>query len=159
MKCDNCGRNEATVKYSENINGVKRNLNLCHECSEKLGINKMSFNIPIGISDFFGGFFDDFETDGFEPFLAQARNIKCNNCGITFDDIINTGKLGCGECYETFESKIAPLMREIQGSNKHEGRLGKSKNTNLDFSNKIESDKENDEILELKEQLKKAIKD
>ena len=159
MKCDNCGRNEATVKYSENINGVKRNLNLCHECSEKLGINKMSFNIPIGISDFFGGFFDDFEANEFEPFLEQAKTIKCNNCGLTFEDIINTGKLGCGECYETFESRIAPLMREIQGSNKHEGRLGKSKNANLDFSNKIESDKENDEILELKEQLKKAIKD
>ena len=29
MLCDNCGKKEANVKYSENINGVKREFNLC----------------------------------------------------------------------------------------------------------------------------------
>ena len=116
--------------------------------------------MPIGLSDFFSGFFDDLTTDEFSPFLEQTKTIKCNNCGLTFDDIIRTGKLGCGECYDTFESRIAPLMREIQGSNKHEGRIGKNKNTSSEINNKINSKKENDiEIDNLKEELKKAIKE
>lgn len=160
MMCDNCGKREATVRYSENINGVKRNLNLCSECSEKLGINKMNFNMPIGISDFFSGFFDDFASDEFAPLLEQTKTLKCNNCGLTFEDIINTGKFGCGECYDTFESRIAPLMREIQGSNKHEGRIGKNKISNTEVSQKENKKKiNNNELENLKEELKKAIKE
>ncbi len=159
MICDNCGKREATVRYSENINGVKRNLNLCHECSEKLGINEIGFSMPIGISDFFGGFFDNFTSDEFAPLLEQTKTIKCNNCGFTFEDIINSGKLGCGECYETFESRIEPLMRELQGSNKHEGRLGKNReHINNEEKNEKKVEK-NNEIDKLKEELKKAIKE
>jgi protein arginine kinase activator len=163
MMCDNCGKNEATVRYSENINGRKKELNLCSQCSQKLGINEMNFNMPIGISDFFGGFFEDMVSNEFAPLLNEVKQLKCNNCGFTFEDIVNTGKFGCGNCYETFESKIAPLMKEIQGSTKHEGRLNKSKiNNNI----KVDTNKDNSknekklsEIETLKDDLKNAIKE
>ena len=35
MLCDNCGKREANVRYSENINGRRKELNLCEECSKK----------------------------------------------------------------------------------------------------------------------------
>lgn len=163
MMCDNCGKKEATVRYSENINGRKKELNLCNECSQKLGINEMSFNMPIGISDFFGGFFEDMVSNEFSPLLNEVKLLKCNNCGFTFEDIINTGKFGCGNCYETFESRIAPLMREIQGSNKHEGRLQRNNNTkNINAITNKKEDKNKkviDEIETLKEDLKNAIKE
>lgn len=163
MMCDNCGKKEATVRYSENINGRKKELNLCNECSQKLGINEMSFNMPIGISDFFGGFFEDMVSNEFSPLLNEVKLLKCNNCGFTFEDIINTGKFGCGNCYETFESRIAPLMREIQGSNKHEGRLQRNNNTkNINAITNKKEDKNQkiiDEIETLKEDLKNAIKE
>ena len=41
MLCDNCGKKEANVHYLRNINGIKKEMNLCEECSEKLGINHM----------------------------------------------------------------------------------------------------------------------
>ena len=47
MLCDNCRENEATVRYTEIINGNKREMMLCEECSRKLGINKMSLKLPI----------------------------------------------------------------------------------------------------------------
>ena len=53
MLCDNCGKKEANVKYSENINGVKREFNLCEECSKKLGIGEINFKMPIDFSSFF----------------------------------------------------------------------------------------------------------
>ena len=76
MMCDNCGKNEATVRYSENINGRKKELNLCSQCSQKLGINEMNFNMPIGISDFFGGFFEDMVSNEFAPLLNEVKQLN-----------------------------------------------------------------------------------
>ena len=38
MLCNNCGKREANVKYTETINGETRRINLCEECSKKLGL-------------------------------------------------------------------------------------------------------------------------
>ena len=32
MKCENCGKNEANVKYTQIINGEKKQMFLCEEC-------------------------------------------------------------------------------------------------------------------------------
>ena len=40
MKCQNCGKNNANVKYTQIINGEKKEFILCEECAEKLGIKK-----------------------------------------------------------------------------------------------------------------------
>ena len=125
MLCDNCGKREANVKYSENINGRKRNLNLCEECSKKLGINQIGFNMPIDFSSFFGELMEDFATPEFMPLLHEEKALKCKSCGYTFEDIAKKGKLGCGDCYEVFEERLDPIIRRIQGANQHVGRMGK----------------------------------
>ena len=57
MLCENCGKREANVRYSENINGLKKEMNLCEECSKRLGVtNHMNFNMPsLDFSNFFCG--------------------------------------------------------------------------------------------------------
>ena len=159
MLCDNCGKREANVKYSENINGRKKELHLCEKCSEKLGIGKMDFNMPIDFSSFFGGFMEDFLEPQYMPMFKEVKELKCENCGYTFDDIANTGKLGCANCYEVFESKLDPIIRKIQGANSHTGRTGKI------LENKIVEEQKNKEKVtenkkeKLQEELKKAIKE
>ena len=73
MLCENCGKREATVRYSENINGNKKELNLCEECSKKFGIiDKMNFKCQhLDLLSFFGGFLDDFNTPEFMPLLNE----------------------------------------------------------------------------------------
>lgn len=181
MLCDNCGKREANVRYSENINGKKKELNLCEECSKKLGIGKMDFNMPIDFSSFFGGLVEDFMTPEFMPLFDDVKLLKCDECGYTFNDIVNTGKLGCANCYSTFEERLDPIIKKIQGSNMHVGRTGKiiddkiGKKFNIENNiqdkeeSKTESEKEaksnntnNDKKLELdklQEDLKSAIKD
>ena len=178
MKCDNCGKREANVRYSENINGKTKELNLCEECSQKLGITNMDFNMPIDFSSFFGEFMEDFATPEFMPVFNEVRHLKCNNCGYTFEDIANTGKLGCENCYDVFEEKLDPIIRKIQGANHHVRRIGKmidkkidnkidkklneSQETKTDFSNKKESNKEDEnktKIEKLQIELKQAIKE
>ena len=167
MLCENCGKREATVRYSENINGNKKELNLCEECSKKLGIiDKMNFKMPtFGLSDFFGGFLDDFDTPEVMPLLNEMKEEKCDSCGTTFEDIINTGKYGCPNCYETFEDKMDPILRKLQGANRHVGRLGKVSKNNIKFekdnkkAENEEQNKEENKISKLEDELKQAIKE
>lgn len=113
---------------------------------------------------FLSNFFTDFEDF---PQLIILKELRCKNCNSTFEDFINTGRFGCSECYSTFEKKIDPLLRNIQGSNRHVGRLG---GINKQMENKSEnweeSEKENiketaklGQINELNKQLKMAIKE
>ncbi|MCI8636918.1 MAG: hypothetical protein HFJ36_03560 [Clostridia bacterium] len=170
MLCDNCCKREANVRYSENINGRRKDLNLCEECSKKLGITNMDFNMPIDFSSFFGEFMEDFAKPEFMPLLNEIKALKCDNCGFTFEDIRNTGKLGCGNCYSVFEERLDPIIRRIQGANKHIGRAGKiidskieqkMKNVNneSDMNKPREEKAENNKLHELQKKLKQAIKE
>ena len=170
MLCDNCGKREANVMYSENINGVKKELHLCEECSQKLGIGKMNFTIPTDFSSLFGDFMEGFTTSEFMPLFQEMKEIRCEQCGATFDDIVNSGKLGCGNCYSVFEERLEPILKRIQGNVQHVGRLGKitpneveevKKDVNKAVDYNIETSKlnNNQEIEKLQEKLKQAIKD
>ena len=167
MLCDNCGKREANVRYSENINGVKKELNLCEECSHKLGIDQMDFSMPIDFSNFFEGFIDDFGENTFLPMLDDIRALKCNSCGYTFDDIARTGRLGCKDCYDVFQDRLDPIIKRIQGSNKHVGRIGKiidSKIENSINENEKEVEEKKDKkqipaLEKLENDLKQAIKE
>lgn len=166
MLCDNCGKREANVRYSENINGRKKELNLCEKCSKKLGIGKMDFNMPIDFSSFFEGFMDDFGAPEFMPILNEIKTLKCDSCGYTFDQIANTGRLGCKDCYTVFEDRLDPIIKRIQGANRHVGRIGKIIDAKID--NKVEPKEQNkrqeekiqvSKIEKLQEELKIAIKE
>ena len=166
MLCDNCRKKEANVRYSENINGNKKELNLCEECSKKLGINQIDFSMPIDFSSFFGEFMEDFTTPEFMsmPLFNEIKALKCDNCGYTFEDIVNTGKLGCGRCYDIFEERLDPIIRRIQGDNHHVGRIGKIIDNKIDQkienkTNKKEQTSKNEEKSNKENQLEKLHQD
>ncbi|MBQ2938702.1 MAG: UvrB/UvrC motif-containing protein [Clostridia bacterium] len=160
MLCENCRKREANVRYSENINGVKKELHLCEECSKKLGItDKMDFRMPsLDFSNFFGSFLEDFSTPDCMPLVNEVKLIKCESCGSTFDDIINTGRYGCANCYDVFEDRMDPILKKLQGANRHNGRLGKVSDNNVKFEKKEEINS-NNKLEKLQEDLKQAIKE
>lgn len=170
MLCDNCGKREANVRYSENINGRKKEMNLCEQCSQKLGIGNIDFSMPIDFSSFFGGLIEELKTPEFMPLFNDVKTLKCDSCGYTFDDIVDTGKLGCGNCYDIFEDRLDPIIKKIQGSNKHIGRIGKILDNKIEenLKNKYEENKEKNtevkdeklnKIEKLQEDLKQAVKE
>ena len=86
----------------------------------------MDFRMPsLDISSFFGSFLEDFTTPQFKPLINEIRQISCESCGATFNDIVNTGRYGCANCYDTFEDRMDPILKKLQGDNKHKGRIGK----------------------------------
>ena len=68
MRCDRCGKNEATFYYKSNINGKVPQVHLCPQCAEELGYTD-SFR-SAGMT---GGLFGDFFSRPFgmlEPFFS-----------------------------------------------------------------------------------------
>ena len=163
MLCQNCGKNEVNFRYTQIINGVKKEMALCEKCAKDLGLEKMDFNIPINFSSFFGNFFEDAE-ESFLPNFAQSNALQCNVCGMTYDEFIDKGKFGCANCYDVFKDRIDPVLKNIQGSNRHIGRNSKFVDKENDEYNinkeKVEKDnEENDKLKKLNEDLKQAIKE
>ena len=80
--------------------------------------------------------------------------------------IINTGKMGCPNCYDVFESELDPIIKRIQGTNRHVGRIGKIIDNKIDKKyNKGKTEEntakkeEKTRLEQLQEELKTAIKE
>ena len=166
MLCQNCGKNEVTFKYTQVINGVKKEMNLCDNCARELGLKDMSFSMPISFSNFFSDFFNDYN-DSLLPSFIGTQVSTCKTCGTTFDDFINSGEFGCSECYNLFEDRITPILKNLQGANKHIGRGYRKIDSKVNESNDISSsasktvreDKKESKLEKLQKDLQKAIKD
>lgn len=178
MLCQNCGENEANVRYTQIINGVKKEMALCEKCSHELGVDTIDFSMPINLSSFLGEFLDETEND-FLPSFINPQKLICDKCGMTYEEFTNTGKFGCENCYEIFSEKIDPILKNMHGGNRHIGRKIslpskkseklKEKNENVGVSSaslKNEKDVEvgamsakNVELEELKKKLKIAIQE
>ena len=135
MLCQNCGKNEVNFRYTQVINGVKKEMALCDKCAKSLGLESLDFNMPINFSSFLGDFFD--EGLGLLPSFTKQGTIECDNCGMTYDEFINTGKFGCSNCYDVFSEGLNNVLKNIHGSDTHVGR--RSRLTSAE-KNKVKED-------------------
>ena len=163
MLCQNCGKNEVNFKYTQVVNGVKKEMALCEKCAKELGLENMDFNIPINFSSFLGDFFGDYD-ENFLPSFTQSNALKCTNCGLTFDEFVDKGKFGCENCYNVFENRIDPVLKNIHGCNQHVGRNSKfinkaSENHSKTEENTMQNDEQHSKLKKLNEDLKQAIKE
>lgn len=135
MICSNCGKNNASITYKQNINGKKITLNLCDNCAHEIGI----FN---SFDDIFSPMILDFE-------YVLPEEIKCKKCGYTLSKYRSTGLFGCDECYKTFKKEIDEILLKIQGKNR---QIKEEKNIKKENINQV--DKLKQELQELVKQEK-----
>lgn len=150
MLCQNCGKNEATTHIKRVVNGDTTETHLCAECAQHLGYGDMFSGFGLNLDDFFGSFLGDSVQK-----LSSPTEQRCPKCGCTFGDIVNSGKIGCSECYRTFYDKLLPSIQRIHGRIKHNGKLVSAPQTEM---KKEEPVKENP-TEKLKKELEKAIAD
>ena len=140
MYCENCGNNEANVKYTQIINGVKKQMNLCEHCANKMGINNFSFSMPMSLFNFM--------EDMFEPQMVMPKSI--------FDDVFENE-------FDTFSPKITIDTGKINNSGDEMDELLKkiNKNRTINKNNKKETEKNKTENkkIELQKKLEKEIKE
>lgn len=175
MLCQNCGKNEVNFRYTQVINGVKKEMALCDKCARELGLEGLDFSMPINFSSFFSDFFHDAES--FLPSFTKTGLLECNECGMTLEDFANTGEFGCGNCYITFADRISPVLKNLHGSYKHVGREYREAIDELEYnksklgerqeekaakqtdSEKKEKSKEEKQLEKLQKDLQIAIKE
>lgn len=152
MKCQNCNKKEANVRYYENINGDKREIILCSECAEKLDLVKF----PDMLSFF---------TQSYPKKINEKEYLTtvCDKCSYTFDDYLNTGFFGCPNCYSSFSDRIDSLLYKMYGKNRH--RLlqdysinNRKKESKINNINSIEELKKMQEIAIKEEKYEDAAK-
>ena len=55
---------------------------------------------------------------------AKSKAVRCLCCGFTFEDITQSGKCGCAECYSVFYDRLLPYLKKAQyDRTTHKGKI------------------------------------
>ena len=131
VRCQRCPK-PATLHLTE-IVGTKQieELHFCEECAQKhlyepalAGSEKLPAPKPIEVA----GESDD---------LEALNRTECPQCGITFKDFRSTGRLGCPHDYEVFKKELVPLLENIHGEVKHQGKSPRRKYPQNEVSSEL----------------------
>jgi len=155
MLCDECGKNKATVHLTEIVNDLITKLNLCEACAKQKGAEVEQH---FGIADLLSALSDTEQPQpavaGGSPVTTSVSKNKCPRCGLAYEDFKRVGRLGCGECYKTFRTSLAPLLKRIHGSSQH---IGKSPSPQA-MDEQKNAHKRQEELELAKLELQKAIR-
>lgn len=114
-KCQSCGQ-PATVHVTNIVNGQKREMHLCHDCSEKQQIVKnQEINLSMILQTMIGQHVG-------APADELAR-LTCPSCGIKYMEFKAEGRLGCPQDYKVFQKALEPLLKRIHRACRHVGKI------------------------------------
>lgn len=138
MMCEKCGVNNATTHIRSIINGKIYETYLCDNCAAK-------HNNDDNLLQMLSGVFGDAQKSN-----VKSDIIRCECCGNSFNDIAQSGKCGCAQCYKTFYEQLLPYFKRVHGSTNH---IGKTPSKACFKENKA------DMVAQLKERLKMLVKE
>lgn len=116
MLCQHCQKRNATTHVKRTVNGKTTELLLCSECASALGVGVFSKG-TLGVGNLFGSLFA-------EPLLREsAEQTCCPSCSKSLRDIVQSGLLGCPDCYTTFYDRLLPSVQRIHGKTSHVGKV------------------------------------
>lgn len=137
MKCDAC-TNEATVFLTQIINGQMTTVNLCESCSKAKGVtDEMGF----GLAEAFLG-------AGSTTNVPRNDVLTCPSCGFTSSQLKKIGRMGCPNCYDTFQEGLDQLLSSMHKGTRHLGKIP---------TRAIADSRRNASMEELKHALQSAI--
>ena len=155
MLCEKCKKKKATFYYNENINGQHRSFHLCADCTSAMEasgeLEEFSFPFPQLVSPlslFDDSFSEDTSSSILQGLPLHAPERTCPQCGIQFQEIAATGKVGCATCYDIFSSRLLPGIKALHGNREHAGSAPRVYRKHKEKQARI---------AKLKEQLKTAI--
>lgn len=154
MKCQHCNKNEATTYFKQNINGKVTEMHLCADCARELGVMD-SFSPENFFADTFLG---NLLGAGIPAMNIISGVDRCESCGSTFNDIINSGLVGCADCYDKFAQRLEPSIIKLHGNASHVGK-------NITYTEVPDKEapkteeKPKSELEKLKDDLKLAIQE
>ncbi len=107
--CDICGKNPATQRVINFTNTKKEVQDICDDCFHKRQ-QGVIFTIIKGVEK------------SAEPVKAEIPQRVCRVCGTTAAGFMQTGLVGCDNCYVDLAPEILQMIRATQGQIKHLGK-------------------------------------
>jgi protein arginine kinase activator len=117
MLCDNCGEREAAIHLTQIENNTVTKLHLCEQCAAEKGVETEASVAKFPLGDFLASLGKSGAGEAGDGAAAGT----CPACGATLQDFRQTGRLGCAQCYTTFETNLRDLLRRLHGSSQHAG--------------------------------------
>lgn len=129
MQCESCGQRPATVHQTLIMNGQKQESHICEVCARERGqagfLGQQAFAMPnLSIQQLLASFLGQ---DAGGPAVIPRRQAepRCSNCGMTYSEFAESGRLGCAQCYDQLEQHLMPLIKRIHGTADHGGKVPK----------------------------------
>jgi len=117
MSCDQCHDREAVIHLTQIVNEQVTTLHLCERCAAEKGVES-----PGGVAKTPLGSFLAAMGKGLPENVPVAKaGENCGRCGASLQDFRESGRLGCPECYSSFEVPLRDLLRRLHGSTHHVG--------------------------------------
>lgn len=112
MLCQSCGQKQASTHIKTVKNGRLTEAFLCAECAQKNGYLQAMH--PYNLGSLIGSMLQDS--------MQESKTPRCEKCGSTFEEIMETGKIGCAECYILFQDQLSRMVQRIHGTAVHKGK-------------------------------------
>lgn len=148
MLCDNCKERDAIINLTHVEHDSKVTLHLCEQCAQQKGVETGGAVLKTPL----GGFLTALGKGGGAAgalVAAPADGLRCASCGSTLRDFRDSGRLGCDQCYITFDAHLRDLLRRLHGSSQHVGERYQAPGAG--------DDDPRSRLLELKAQLRRAV--
>lgn len=121
MLCDKCKKREATITFTQVVNGESKVYNLCQECAAETELGmflepEFLCQILTGVLELQGEKADE----GVEN--SAYRHVVCPVCHTSYSDFVKNSRFGCADCYNTFGILMKNSIRDLQGSDHHVGK-------------------------------------
>ena len=124
MLCQRCQERPASVHLTKMLDYEKTELHLCEICAKSVGSELgFMFGPNFTFQNLIAGLLEGDLGVYQQP--SNGKELYCESCGSTFSNFRNNGLLGCGECYHHFQSGLEPLLKRVQGSERHVGKVPK----------------------------------
>lgn len=158
MLCQSCGQTEAVVRFTDIVNGEKRQLWLCPACVQTKGVvlEPSVFTvspgaIPPSVEQLITPVIEALK-GSVHPATQSARDstATCPECGISFAEFKKRGRLGCAHDYVAFEDDMKILLEKIHGRCDHRGRIPATVRERRAVRQRVEA---------LRKELEQAVKD
>jgi protein arginine kinase activator len=117
MLCEQCHEREAVVHLTQIVNEQVTTVHLCERCAAEKGVEGGALPAKTPLGDFLAAI----GKGQMGLPVGGLEQTPCPTCGATLQDFRQSGRLGCADCYRTFEPQMRDLLRRVHGSTHHVG--------------------------------------
>jgi protein arginine kinase activator len=143
MKCQKCEK-PATFHITDLTGDGLLELHLCAECAKYYLQPESTAAAP----QMGGAISSSLKLEQTAEELRELDGKTCPVCGISFFEFRQIGRLGCPHDYDFFFEELEPLLLNVHGSSKHEGKRPKRSTISMDAAT---------EIISLRRKLREAV--